>query len=560
MNLISWNIRGLNGPKKGRLLKNMLIEEKPAILFLQETKCNQAVLEKVVGKAWPGGRVTVVDSQDASGGLAILWDARKIHLGNIHANKNFIQIFHIIGTNISGHIKNVYFPQETQQKLEILETLTQLNADRTHPLWISGGDYNMIAKTEEKRGGSCRINRDGSILKDFIQNNWMIDLPTNNGLFTWNNKSAEPLQVASRLDRFLISDNAVHIGGEFIASILPYSGSDHWPIALNWNRPGKSTKRPFRFEAFWLTHPEFHEFIRTTWQNFNSPEGTKMALFQKKLKHLKEEIKRWNKDTFGNIFKSKELLTQEMKEIQQRMILEERSKELSQKEQITENKILERDQQEETLWRQKSRVRWLKEGEKKTKFFHKTTVQRRMTNQISYVNNEEGNKVETHEEIEKEFLNYFKKMNQEPTINRAEAIDNITKQIPRLITEDHNTLLLKPVSLQEVESAVNQLKAGKAPGPDGFTANFFQHFWELIKWEVWQVVEESRTLRWMYPAMNATFIALIPKTKDSSSPDKYRPIALCNIIYKIVSKVIALRLKPILPLIISPEQSGYVEG
>ena len=107
---------------------------------------------------------------------------------------------------------------------------------------------------------------------------------------------------------------------------------------------------------------------------------------------------------------------------------------------------------------------------------------------------------------------------------------------------------------------MNQLKAGKAPGPDGFTANFFQHFWELIKWEVWWVVEESRTLRWMYPAMNANFIALIPKTEDSNSLDKYRHIALCNIIYKIVSKVIALRLKPMLPLIISPEQSGYVEG
>lgn len=115
----------------------------------------------------------------------------------------------------------------------MIERLRQLNENRTHPLWVSGGDFNMIATTEEKKGGRCRVNRDGSALKDFIHDNWLIDLPTTNGLYTWSNKRVEPQQVASRLDRFLISDNAVHIGGEFIASILPYSGSDHWPIALH---------------------------------------------------------------------------------------------------------------------------------------------------------------------------------------------------------------------------------------------------------------------------------------------------------------------------------------
>eukprot|EP00253_Pinus_taeda_P022431 PITA_22431 len=424
------------------------MEDKATILFLQETKCNSIILERIAATAWPGGQVTTVDAQGASGGLPILWDAGKIQLDNIHANKNFIQaVFHLLGTNIHGHITNVYFPQDGLQKVAILETISQLNFDRTYPLWVTGGDFNMIASTEERQGGRS------------------------NGLYTWTNKRATPLQIASRLDRFLISDNAIHIGGEFMAHIIPFSGSDHWPIEMYWNRPGNSIKRPFRFEAFWFSHPEFKEFINKTWQNCNPIEHTKMERFQKKLKMLKAEIKRWNKTTFGNILKEKEQIIQEIKKTQQRIISEGRSEDLAQKEQDMESKLLERERQEEVLWRQKSRIRWLREGEKNTKFFHKSTVQRRMRNQISQVTNGQGEKVETQEGIEQEFVHYFREMSKEPNINRAEAIDNITRHIPQLITEEQNTLLLKPISLQEVETAVNSLKAGKAPGPDGFTSN-----------------------------------------------------------------------------------------
>jgi len=561
MKLTSWNIRGLNGPKTGRLLKNMLMQEKPSILFLQETKCSTNFLEKVAAKAWPGGLVTAVDAQGASGGLAILWDARAIHLNNIQANRNFIQAtFHLLGTNAHGVLTNVYFPQEIAQKSQILNTLSELNKDRPYPLWISGGDYNMIANMAEKQGGRCRANSDSNLLRDFINNNWLIDIPTSNGIFTWTNKRTGPQQIASRLDRFLISDNAPYMGGEFTASILPFSGSDHWPIELQWTRPGHHLKRPFRFEEFWIPHPDFEELVKSTWLKFNPGTGTKMSMFQLKLKHLKETIKKWNHQKFGNIFKAQARLNEEMKRIQQTIITSGRTEDLTKHEQDVEAQILERNKQEEVLWRQKSRIRWLKSGEKNTKFFHKSTVHRRMINSITHITNEQGERIESHAGIEEEFINHFKKVHQEPNFNRMLAINKLTKNIPKIITEEHNDLLIKPISLQEVEEVVQQLKDGKAPGPDGFTTNFFHKFWDLIKNEVWQVVEESRALRWMYPGFNATFITVIPKSEESNTPDKYRPIALCNTIYKITSKVIATRLKPLLPLIISPEQSGYVEG
>jgi len=176
-----------------------------------------------------------------------------------------------------------------------------------------------------------------------------------------------------------------------------------------------------------------------------------------------------------------------------------------------------------------------------------------MHNNITHIQNEKGVRMEKHEEIETELLNHLKHVHKEPNIDRSQAIKKITSTIPKLILEEHNQILLKLVDLQEVETSVQQLKAGKAPGTDGFTSNFFHSFWDLIKNEVWQVVEESLSLRWMFPGINATIIALIPKVEKPCRLDKYGPIALYNIIYNIISKIIASRLKLLLPLIISPE-------
>ena len=134
-----------------------------------------------------------------------------------------------------------------------------------------------------------------------------------------------------------------------------------------------------------------------------------------------------------------------------------------------------------------------------------------MYNNISFINNQQGERVETHEDMEKELTHYFQDILKDPEGNREAEIRAITQHIPRIITDEHNNKLLQPTSLKEIEEAMNQLKDDKAPGPDGFTANFFHEFWELIKVEVWELVEESRIMHWILPALNTTFIALVPK-------------------------------------------------
>jgi hypothetical protein len=101
---------------------------------------------------------------------------------------------------------------------------------------------------------------------------------------------------------------------------------------------------------------------------------------------------------------------------------------------------------------------------------------------------------------------------------------------------------------------------GKSPGLDGFTVDFFKAFLDVVKYDIYGLVEDSRRSASILKSLNSTLINLIPKEYEVRTLDKFRLISLCNLVYKIISKVIANRLKPLLPLLISKEQSGFVEG
>ena len=83
--------------------------------------------------------------------------------------------------------------------------------------------------------------------------------------------------------------------------------------------------------------------------------------------------------------------------------------------------------------------------------------------------------------------------------------------IPKLITDDHNQILGKAIEIMEVMTAVKQMEKDKAPGPDGFTTNFFHACWDWLKEEIWALVEDSRKSESILRAIKSTFLTLIPK-------------------------------------------------
>lgn len=157
-------------------------------------------------------------------------------------------------------------------------------------------------------------------------------------------------------------------------------------------------------------------------------------------------------------------------------------------------------------------------------------------------------------------VQHFLSISKEPLVDRSRFINNFTKFIPKLVTMEDNHNLNRPMSEEEVSEIINEMQNGKAPGPDGFNLDFFKACWKTVKQDILDVVEDSRRSKTVLKALNASFIALIPKQEKAMTPDKCRPIALCNVVYKIISKVITNRLKPLLPALVSEEQTIYVEG
>lgn len=163
------------------------------MIFLQETKCNSKTLELIMAKAWANSRSVSVDASGASGGLAIIWDPQILSLYDFHASHFCIQTnFHLLGTNIHRHLTNVYFPQDTHKKLDLLNTITDLNSMRRFSLWFCWGDFNMTANLEEISGGKHMLEGDYLGFKYFISINQLVDLQTSNGTFTWTNKCSGP--------------------------------------------------------------------------------------------------------------------------------------------------------------------------------------------------------------------------------------------------------------------------------------------------------------------------------------------------------------------------------
>jgi hypothetical protein len=278
-------------------------------------------------------------------------------------------------------------------------------------------------------------------------------------------------------------------------------------------------------------------------------------VLKEKLKGLKFYIKDWSKMEYGGLEDRIQGLVADISD------LDARGEEVGLINQEVESRRLKFEEfwsllkYKEALIFQRSRTRWLKDGDGNTKFFHGCIKARASSNKILALRVDDG-WVETPSLIKAAVSSFFEKhvastLRPRPTLDGAGF---------HLISEVDNASLISPFTLEEIEEVVKHSDGNKSPGPDGFNFAFMKKFWGLLKGEIRVMFDQFHGNASLPNGLLSYFVTLIPKVNSPLSLSDFRPISLLGCLYKLIAKVLAKRLASVMDSIIAPNQSAFLKG
>lgn len=196
-------------------------------------------------------------------------------------------------------------------------------------------------------------------------------------------------------------------------------------------------------------------------------------------------------------------------------------------------------------------------GDKNTRFFHASTIQRRGRNRIQRIQDKDGVWVEGQQQLFNLILTHFREVysSDQPALD-PKCLDCI----PRLVTTQMNDCLTRRVSSDEIKLSLDSLGAMKVAGLDGLNGLFFQKNWGTVKEDVTREIMDFFENGNLSSEMNEIVVSLIPMVPMPKSINHLRPISCCNFIYKMISKIVVARLRPFMGDLISQNQSAFVRG
>lgn len=529
----------------------------PEILLIQETKQEDTLLLQSSKTFWRKGPGRAVSARGASGGIASFWDSSKYDLTQKESCQHWIftQLHHKDSGQLVSMF-NLYAPVSPSEKKICWDTLQSFLLLHNLEKIIIARDLNVTLAAEEKKGGSHIRDPAREWVEDIMIGWDLEDIKPSARKYTWSNKRLGPNHIAARLDRFLVQASFLTSGLMASSKIFPNCTSDHKPISLELFMDGFLGPIPFRFSPLWIQQEGFNEVVSEVWNR--KIQGSPFFVWEEKLRALKRRLKEWAKALKTPAAKRKESI-ENLAALQSSMEDSVITQSLLQKEVELQKSLHKASRDEEEYWRQKSINLWLQAGDKNTSFFHKHVEPRKQFKNVSEIRSQDA-VVKDFEGIKRAAFSFFKDLYSAPDDQPIDPQAYLYNLIPFCVQDPVNNMLTAPISMDELKKALDCMEPDKAPGPDGFTARFLQSCWSTINKDLLRMVRKSQYFAKIGGSTNSTFLSLLPKEKGASDFSRFRPISMCNTSFKLITKIISIRLKNILPDIISENQGGFIKG
>ncbi|KAL9678347.1 hypothetical protein QQ045_016191 [Rhodiola kirilowii] len=551
-----WNVRGLNHPSKKSEVKNWIRRDRLSCVVLLEVKLQEDRWEGAIKSCCPSESWKGVCSIPFEGWarVMILWDDEVIQITQVDRDTHFICCT-IKSEYGSFGAAFVYASNEADHRalmwVELENRMRQGGGS-----WLCVGDFNCILKPDEKRNGKRVRDTDLEALRKFVTNCELSDIEASGHVFTWSNKNIIPNQrIWCKLDRAMGNDGWINQHPNVAVVFLPPGISDHCPVVVSWGE-AKRRRNSFRYCNFWEEIDDYHDRVDVCWKS--SRDCNNLFMLQDKLKAMKRMMK-------GHFVKLSRGMEKRVDELRSELGVAQIHAEqhpndpvLAQKEQLLTKEFRKVMGYQFLFNQQRAKLRWLKEGDANSKYFHSLLKGRRSKNSIRHVKDAVG-LVHTEEAtIKKVFVNYFKSILAETKV--CSPIDHVVVKNGKLIEDHQCRALIREASDADIWKALSSIGSDKSPGPDGFSASFFRKNWSLVGKEFCSGIRHCLKFNALPKGMNSAYIALIPKSETVAEPGDYRPISCCNVVYKVLSSLLAERLKLILPSIIDPAQGAFIQG
>lgn len=441
-----------------------------------------------------------VESLGFSGGIWVFWK-NEWDVKVVNSNPQFIMMEIQDKIHTKWNLTVVYASPNNQLRRKLWAALTNTNQNMEVPHLIAG-DFNSVTSADEVSHPNSFANHRCIDFNLWIFQEGLIDLGFSGPKFTWMRGRENETFKAAKLDRALGNVKWVDIFQATRVRHIVAVGSDHTPIVVEFGEVSQHIcrQKKFMFQAAWTVHNDFTNVVQRTWNDDESLHSN--------LKHMAQTLTRWNQETFGDIHKKKNRILARLEGIQKSMGSQDNRGGLIKLERKLRKQLDEVLEQEELLWYQKSREKWINSGDRNTKYDHAAAKISEAKKNNQNLWDPETKEAISSEKSEKLILDYFKNLFAPHDTNNN--IELVARGFPQ-ISDDKWNKVNEPVNASDVKNAIFEMASYKALGPDGMHAGFYQHAWPSIGENVFEHVKNYFLTGTMHEGINNTLVSLIPK-------------------------------------------------